>query len=95
MPSTGTPSSNTACGARGGSASVTDSGPPDRMMPFGANARTVGVAHVPGMDLAIDAAFAHAARDQLRVLRAEVEDQDAVRVDVGRPQPPGFSQLTR
>ena len=32
--------SNTACGARGGSASVTDSGPPDRMMPRGANART-------------------------------------------------------
>ena len=35
-----------------------------------------------GMDLAVHAALAHAARDQLRVLRAEVEDQDAVRVDV-------------
>ena len=32
MPSTGTPSSNTACGARGVSASVTLAGPPDRMI---------------------------------------------------------------
>src|SRR5580692_9545220 len=40
MPSTGTPSSNTACGARGGSLSVTDSGPPDRITPRAPNART-------------------------------------------------------
>ena len=64
-------------------------------MPRGANARTVGVAHVPGMDLAVDAAFADAARDQLRVLGAEVEDQDAVRVDVRRPHRAGRAQLTR
>ena len=31
-----------------------------------------------GMDLAINAAFAHPARDQLRHLAAEIEDQDAV-----------------
>ncbi len=38
--------------------------------------------HIPRMDLAVDAEFAHATRDQLRVLRAEVEDQDPVGVDV-------------
>jgi hypothetical protein len=36
------------------------------------------------VDFAVDAQLAHATRDQLRVLRAEVEDQDPVRVDVGR-----------
>ena len=51
-------------------------------MPRGAKARTVGVAGVPGVDLAVDAELAHAPRDQLRVLRAEVEDQDPVGVDV-------------
>src|SRR5580658_6545742 len=40
MPSTGTPNSNTAAGARGGSESVTDSGPPERITPRGAKART-------------------------------------------------------
>jgi hypothetical protein len=33
------------------------------------------------MDLAIDAQFAHTARDQLRVLGTEVEDQNAIAVD--------------
>src|SRR5580658_10529688 len=40
MPRTGTPSSNTAAGARGGSRSVTDSGPPQRITARGAKART-------------------------------------------------------
>src|SRR5262245_18476982 len=40
MPSTGTPASNTACGERGGFVSVTDSGPPDRMMPRAPKALT-------------------------------------------------------
>src|SRR6202050_5057951 len=40
MPSTGTPNSNTAAGARGGWESVTDSGPPDRITPRGAKSRT-------------------------------------------------------
>src|SRR5262245_43526598 len=39
MPSTGTPSSNTTGCARGGVSSVTDSGPPERMIPRGAKAR--------------------------------------------------------
>ena len=36
------------------------------------------VRNVGGMDLAVDLRFAHAPRDQLRVLRAEVEDDDAL-----------------
>jgi hypothetical protein len=36
------------------------------------------------MQLAVDTEFAHAAGDQLRVLAAEVEDQDLVGVDVCR-----------
>ncbi len=39
--------------------------------------------HVPGMYLGIDARLADAARDQLRILSAEVQDQDALGVDVG------------
>ncbi len=42
-----------------------------------------GLAHVPGMDLAVHAELAHAAGDELGVLRTEVQDQDAVGVDVG------------
>ncbi len=60
----------------------TDSGPPERMMPLGWKATTSASLDVPGMDLAVDAELAHAARDELRVLRAEVEDEDAVGVDV-------------
>ena len=40
------------------------------------------IAHVPGMDLAVHAQFAHAPRDQLRVLRTEVDDQHALGVYV-------------
>src|SRR4029453_10455909 len=40
MPSTGTPRSNTTGGAAGGRLSVTDSGPPDRMIPRAPKART-------------------------------------------------------
>ena len=53
-------------------------------MPRAPNGRDRLVAAVPGQDLAVDADLAHAPRDQLRVLRAEVEDQDPVGVDVGR-----------
>ena len=52
-------------------------------MPFGAELRDLGRIVVPGPDLAIDADLADAARDQLRVLRAEIEDEDLVGVDVG------------
>ncbi len=40
------------------------------------------VRDVPGQDLAVHAHFAHAPRDELRVLRAEIENQDPVGVDV-------------
>ena len=76
MPSTGTPGVHTAAGARGVSPSVTLFGPPDRMMPFGAKRADEVVADVVRMDLAVDVRLAQAARDELRVLRAEVEDQD-------------------
>jgi hypothetical protein len=42
------------------------------------------VAHVAGMNLAVDPRLAHAARDQLRVLRAEIEDQDLFVMHAGR-----------
>ncbi len=86
MPSTGTPIWNTACGAVGPFASVTDSGPPERMMPLRAEVTNFGVCDIPRQDLAVNAAFAHAASDQLSVLRTEVENQNAVRVDVGARQ---------
>ncbi|MDT4862520.1 hypothetical protein FQZ97_971790 [compost metagenome] len=40
------------------------------------------VVHVERMDLAVHTDFAHAAGDQLGVLGTEVEDQDAVGVDI-------------
>src|SRR5689334_6589410 len=55
-----------------------------RRMPAGQNhafrseAANETVAHIPGMDLAIDFALTHTARDQLRVLRAEIENQNLV-----------------
>ena len=48
------------------------------MIALGAKARDRVGARVEGMDLAIDAALAHAPRDQLRHLAAEIEDEDAV-----------------
>jgi len=42
----------------------------------------VVVAHIPGMDFAVDADLSHPAGDQLGVLRTEVQDQDSVGVDV-------------
>ncbi len=44
--------------------------------------RDLGRIVVPGPDLAIDADLADAPRDQLCVLRTEIEDQDLVGVDV-------------
>src|SRR3546814_1336819 len=38
---------------------------------------------VPGPDFAVDAQLADATRDQLRVLRAEVEDEDFVGMEPG------------
>ena len=82
MPSTGTPSSNTALRraqlvllvGRGVAARQDDS--------LRRELADEGVADVVRMDLAEDVRLAHAAGDQLRDLRAEVEDQDLV-VHVG------------
>ena len=40
------------------------------------------LAIVVGPDLAIHAGLAHTSRDQLRVLRTEIDDQDAMRMDI-------------
>ena len=65
-------------GARGAVPSVTEAGPPDRMTARGAKSRTAALGDRKRVDLAIDPALAHAARDQLGHLAAEIEDQDAV-----------------
>ncbi len=52
--------------------------------------RDVSRVMVPGPDFAIHADLAHAAGDQLRVLRAEVEDQDLVAADVRRHRDSGL-----
>jgi hypothetical protein len=41
------------------------------------------ITHVPRVDLAVDAELADAPGDQLRVLRPEIEDQDALCMDIG------------
>ena len=49
-----------------------------RTMRGGGEVPHEGIGHGAGVDLAIDPALAHAARDQLGILRAEIEDQDAL-----------------
>src|SRR5690606_23049504 len=51
--------------------------------PLRREGRDLGWVVVPGPDLAVDADLADAAGDQLGVLRAEVEDEDLVAMDVG------------
>ena len=62
---------------------MTDAGPPEKMMPFGLEPLERLVGGVERRDLGIDAGLADAARDQLRHLAAEVDDED------------GFSGLDR
>ncbi|KAG1544022.1 hypothetical protein G6F50_013922 [Rhizopus delemar] len=50
---------------------------------LGAERRDLGRVVVPRPDFAVDAQLADAAGNQLRVLRAEIEDQDLVVMDVG------------
>ena len=52
-------------------------------MPLGAKSRRSLFIHVIGMNFAIHADLAHAAGDQLGVLRTEIEDQYAMGMDVG------------
>ena len=74
MPSSGTPISKASSGARGVSSFVTEAGPPEKMMPRGIEVADPGEIGVVGHDLAIDAGFAHAPRDELGELAAEIED---------------------
>ena len=69
--------------ARRAAYSITDCGPAGEDDAAGAEGSHLGVADVPGMDLAVDPELANAARDELGVLRAEIEDQDAIGVDIG------------
>ena len=46
-------------------------------MPAGASASICSARRVERQDLAVHADLAHAARDQLRVLPAEVDDEDS------------------
>ena len=91
MPSTGIPSSSSAGSSLGASGAYTDAGPPDRIRPFGLRARDLVGADVVRQQLGEDAALAHAARDQLRVLAAVVEDDDLF----GRDLALGASSSTR
>ena len=79
MPSTGTRRNRkSSCGARGEPSSCTDSGPPERMTALGFIACEGGFGLLEGHDFRIDALLAHAARDQLRHLTAEIDDQNLV-----------------
>jgi hypothetical protein len=48
MASSGSPLSKNSCGARGLSCSVTEAGPPEKMMPLGASLRNASPAAVNG-----------------------------------------------
>jgi hypothetical protein len=50
---------------------------------LGVEARNFRCIDIASVNLRIHAEFAHATRDQLRVLRAEIEDQNPVRMNVG------------
>ena len=58
-------------------------------------ARDLGRVVVPRPDFAIHADFADAARDELGVLRAEIQDQDLVAVQVGHGVPSTLKQAER
>jgi hypothetical protein len=49
---------------------------------LGAEVTNFGIGDVPRQDLAVNAAFAHAASDQLSVLRTEIENQNAMRMNI-------------
>ncbi len=62
------------CGAP---SAYTLAGPPERIRPFGASSRTRCGRNVVAHDFAVDVLFAHAASDELGVLRTEVENEHA------------------
>ena len=74
----GTPLLKISIGARGLPGSGTDAGPPDRITAFGFSRANASRRLRERVDLAIDASLPHAPGDQLRHLRAEVDDEDEV-----------------
>src|ERR1700730_16790770 len=78
MPSTGTPESKINCGARGEPASCTDSGPAGEDPAFPPHLTKSRFRLLERHDFGIDALLAHPARDQLRDLAAEIDDQNLV-----------------
>src|SRR5271157_1584770 len=73
----GTPLCKISAGARGLPGSGTDAGPPDRIAALlEPRERLAGLRK--RVDFAIDTRLAHAPRDQLRDLRAEVDDENEV-----------------
>ena len=78
MPSTGTPASKIAIGASGAPGSCTEAGPPERITALRLHLAKAASAFWNGTISRIDALLAHAPRDQLRHLRAEIDDEDFV-----------------
>ena len=58
--------------------SVTLAGPPERITALGFSRSQRVLGAVEGHDLGVDALLAHAPRDQLRHLAAEIDDEDGV-----------------
>src|SRR6185437_66201 len=78
MPSTGTPESKIACGARGDPASCTDSGPPERITAFGFISWKAASAFWNGTISELTQLIAYPARNELRHLAAEIDNQNLV-----------------
>ena len=75
MPSVGTPSSKSPGSTCGAPSAYTEAGPPERISAAGLRARTSLGGDRVRDELRVDARLAHAPRDQLRVLAAEVDDE--------------------
>ena len=72
------PSSSSSVRSAGAPSAYTDAGPPERIRPLRRAPRDLLERDMVRQQLGEHAALAHAARDQLRVLAAEVEDQHLV-----------------
>ncbi len=75
---------STARSQRGAPSSETLLGPPERMMPAGRRLRDLRRRRVERQNLGIDGQLAKPARNQLRELRAEIEDDDGLMRHVRR-----------
>ena len=84
MPSTGVSRSKSVASHFGAPASDTLFGPPDRMMPTGLLRAQRLERRVERHDLGVDRQLAQATRDELRVLRAEIQDENGLMGHVGK-----------